>query len=158
MQREKTGLKDLQSKADELANLIKQRSFWPELLNDFNSRIVPNVWVLSLTPMNSANAGDTTSGNPAGGMFRLRPNPDSGSGVSDEAGPSKIGPIDMIQIEGEGNPPDAAFKLVNDFVKNLGESSFVASNGVNLVRPPSVSGSTFTFLLRVTLVKPITFQ
>src|ERR1043166_1118626 len=56
IQNEKAKLDEVKSKADQIASLVKQRSLWPELLQDINQRLVPNVWIVSLAPQSGGPA------------------------------------------------------------------------------------------------------
>ena len=168
---EKSKLADLTSKADEITGLVKQRSFWPELLQDLNTRLEPNLYIVALTPQ----SGDITPG-PQSGAITPGPTPRGGGGsfrrpsieediesptltssATAKQGPQ--GPIDELQIEGEGNhqSDSADLALVNGFAKNLGESPFLVTDGVEIQRPPKTTGSTFAFQLRARLAKPIAF-
>jgi len=168
---EKSKLADLTSKADEITGLVKQRSFWPELLQDLNTRLEPNLYIVALTPQ----SGDITPG-PQSGAITPGPTPRGGGGSfrrptidEDVESPALIssatarqgpqGPIDELQIEGEGNhqSDSADLALVNGFAKNLGESPFLVTDGVEIQRPPKTTGSTFAFQLRARLAKPIAF-
>jgi len=168
---EKSQLADLTSKADEITSLVQQRSFWPELLQDLNTRLEPNLYIVALTPQ----SGDITPG-PQSGAITPGPTPRGGGGsfrrpsieediesptltssATAKQGPQ--GPIDELQIEGEGNhqSDSADLALVNGFAKNLGESPFLVTDGVEIQRPPKTTGSTFAFQLRARLAKPIAF-
>jgi type IV pilus assembly protein PilM len=164
---EKSKLADLTSKADEITGLVKQRSFWPELLQDLNTRLEPNLYIVALTPQ----SGDITPG-PQSGAITPGPTPRGGGSfrrpsIEEEiesptltsSATAKQGPIDELQIEGEGNhqSDSADLALVNGFAKNLRESPFLVTDGVEIQRPPKTTGSTFAFQLRARLAKPIAF-
>ena len=170
---EKSRMADLTSKADEITSLVQQRSFWPELLQDLNTRLEPNLYIIALTPQ----SGDTTPA-PQSGAFTPGPAPRGGGSfrratidedVESAAGMSSAtarqgqqgpqGPINELQIEGEGNhqSDSADLALVNEFAKNLRESPFLAADGVEIQRPPKTMGPTFAFQLRARLAKPIAF-
>jgi type IV pilus assembly protein PilM len=172
---EKSQLADLTSKADEITSLVQQRSFWPELLQDLNMRLEPNLYIIALTPQ----SGDTTPA-PQSGAFTPGPAPRGGGSFrrttidEDESAAAmssatarqgqqgqqgQQGPINELQIEGEGNhqSDSADLALVNEFAKNLRESPFLATDGVEIQRPPKTMGSTFAFQLRARLAKPIAF-
>jgi len=152
---EKSQMADIRSKADDLAGLVKQRSLWPELLQDVNLRLVPNLWIDSLTPQTAAaQAGPGTRGL---GSLRSRMTmevDEPNAAVS--AAPTRQGPIDEIQIEGEGTHSVSDLDLVQKFVNNLRQSSFFDKDGVVIERPPKTTESTFVFQLRAKLAKPIT--
>ena len=163
---EKSQLADLTSKADEITSLVQQRSFWPELLQDLNTRLEPNLWIVALTPQSGATTPGPQSGaitpGPTprgGGSFRRTIDEDVESAALMPSATAKQGPIDELQIEGEGNhqSDSADLALVNEFAKNLRESPFLATDGVEIQRPPKTTGSTFAFQLRARLAKPIAF-
>jgi hypothetical protein len=74
-------------------------------------------------------------------------------------GPGKN--IAEIRIEGAGlhsaDNPEQDIQLVDDFAKNLRESSFYDKTGVVIDVPPNptLQGKTFTFTIRAKLLKPI---
>jgi hypothetical protein len=178
---EKSQLADLTSKADEITSLVQQRSFWPELLQDLNTRLEPNLYIVALTPQSGSGAitpgpqsgaitpgpqsGAITPGTtPRGGGSFRRPTIDEDvespaliSSATARQGPQ--GPIDELQIEGEGNHQSDStdLDLVNGFAKNLRESPFLVTDGVEIQRPPKTTGFTFRFQLRARLAKPIAF-
>ena len=163
---EKSQLADLTSKADEITSLVQQRSFWPELLQDLNTRLEPNLWIVALAPQSGAITPGPQSGaitpeaTPrGGGSFRRTIEEDAESITLMPSATAKQGPIDELQIEGEGNhqSDSADLALVNEFAKNLRESPFLVTDGVEIQRPPKTTGSTFAFQLRARLAKPIAF-
>ncbi|MGD0651123.1 MAG: pilus assembly protein PilM, partial [Verrucomicrobiia bacterium] len=172
---EKSQLADLTSKADEITSLVQQRSFWPELLQDLNTRLEPNLWIVALTPQSGAitpgpQSGAITPGPQSGaitpeptprggGSFRRTIDEDVESSTLMSSATARQGPIDELQIEGEGNhqSDSADLALVNEFAKNLRESPFLVTDGVEIQRPPKATGSTFAFQLRARLAKPIAF-
>jgi hypothetical protein len=142
---------------------------WPELLQDLNTRLVQSLWIVSLTPQSSGQGGQSA----LSGVSATGPTPSGGRAARsvrfieeevDSSGPvasaiTRQGPIDEIQIEGEGNHQSdyADLALVNEFTKNLRESPFLDTNNVVIDRPPKTTGPTFAFQLRARLAKPLAF-
>ena len=109
--------------------------------------------------MNSAQAAAVAAPTAAVNPFSVDSSPSAyGAVVVDNSAALKIGPFDVIQIEGAGQPAAEGFKLVTDLQKALNESPYVSSNGVNIVTPPRAEGNGFSFLLKVPLTKPISIQ
>jgi type IV pilus assembly protein PilM len=165
---EKSQLADLTTKADEIAGLVQQRSLWPELLQDLNTRLVQSLWIVSLTPQSgqggqSALSGVSATGPTPGGSrparSRIIIDEEVDASAPSASATARQGPIDEIQIEGEGNhqSDSADLALVNEFTKNLRESPFLDTNNVVIDRPPKTIGPTFAFQLRAKLVKPLAF-
>ena len=61
LDREQKHFTDIQSKADRIVSLVQQRSLWPEILQDLNSRIGPNIWVVAMIPQTGDGAGSASS-------------------------------------------------------------------------------------------------
>ena len=169
--KEQQQLTEVQGKADQIVSLVQQRSLWPEILQDINTRIGSNLWVVSLLPQGET--AETEHARPVAPTGRGR-----GRAVEDEreeaapvargggapapnapAGPKTIG---ELRIEGAGTHlpqnPERDFELVDGFVKSLRESPYFDKAGVVIDVPPNptMRGSTFTFTMRAKFAKPIT--
>jgi type IV pilus assembly protein PilM len=169
--KEQQQLTEVQGKADQIVSLVQQRSLWPEILQDINTRIGSNLWVVSLLPEGET-ASETEHARPAAPIGRGR-----GRAVEDEheeaapaargsaptpsatAGPKSIA---EVRIEGAGTHlpqnPERDFELVDGFVRSLRESPYFDKSGVVIDVPPNptMRGSTFTFTMRAKFAKPIT--
>jgi type IV pilus assembly protein PilM len=164
--REQNQLSDVQSKAGQIVSLVDQRSLWPELLQDLASRLGSNIWVVSFTP-----DADIPGGTAPSAAARPRMLGRGGRGDEEEsappptASPSPVGGsgrnIAEVRIEGAGvhsaENPEQDIQLVDDFVKNLKESSFYDKSGVVIDVPPNptLQAKTFTFTIRAKLLKPV---
>ena len=170
--REQGLLTELQKKADQITGLVQQRSLWPEILQDVNVRLVPDLWIVSLTPQLAATAtsdgGGRAPAQPARGRGRVVTRDDESGGEEEPAyipsgGGAPAGPrmITDLRIEGAGNHsednPEHDLQLVDNFARNLRESSYFETNGVDIVELPNamVKDPTFKFTLRAKLSKPI---
>lgn len=162
--REQTQLKEMDDRADEIVQLVSQRSQWPELLQDLTVRLSSNIWIVSFTPQSdtSPTAAAPSEGRPQGfgrRVVRGEPPPDSGNPGGPVANAPKA--IDEVRIEGAGihstENPERDIQLVDDFAKSLRESPFYDKTGVVIDVPPdpTLQGQTFTFTLRAKLQKPI---
>jgi type IV pilus assembly protein PilM len=169
LSREQTHLKELRDKANEIVSLVDQRSLWPELLQDLNSRVGSNIWIVSFTPQAetpggaSASPGGAASSSPAGPRHRPgAPEPQNepigAGGASATAGGKTIG---EILIDGAGihstDNPERDIQSVDDFAKSLRESPFYDKTGVVIDVPPdpTMQRQIFTFTLRAKLLKPL---
>ncbi len=168
--REQQLLADVQGKADQIVSLVQQRSLWPELLQDINLRIGSNLWIVSLSPQTEGAAGPGSAPGPRPppiGRARGRnpaeepepePQPTPGATPGGTAAPKVIA---ELQLEGAGvhltENPERDFQLVEEFAKNLRESPYFDKTGVVIDVPPNptMRGPTFTFTMRMRLMKPI---
>jgi hypothetical protein len=169
--REDTGLKEVESKADQIVSLIGQRSLWPELLQDLNLRLSSNIWIVSFIPQQSDAAGGGAVVQP---VARAQPGRGRSSRSEDESPaesrdgappPAANAPkvIGEIRIDGAGihsaENPGRDFDLVDDFRKSLSESSFYDKGPggvvIEVAPSPTSQGLTFTFTIRAKLSKPI---
>lgn len=158
VQREYQELQQLRGRANSLVNLAQQRSYWPSLLQDLNTRLVPGLWVLALDPQSGEQAAPATT--PAG-----HPMGRGGRGAA-PAGPvgAPAGPaarlITEILIVGAGQhsteDPGHDLKLVDEFAANLRQSPYFDPQGVEIAKPPPMTPELeFTFELRVKLKQPL---
>ena len=161
IQDEKAKLDEVKSKADQIASLVKQRSLWPELLQDINQRLVPSVWIVSLAPQSGGPAAPAAVPHGGGSFRRIRREEEE---AAPEMPQQPTGPvaINEIRIDGAGLQSPEALRLVDEFANKLRESRFADSaapeKGVEIVTPPAAMGRdpVFTFTLRIKLAKPIT--
>ena len=171
LNREQSQLSEVQDKASQIASLVDQRSLWPELLQDLTSRLGSNIWIVSFAPDSDVPGAAASVAAPApvahprilgrggrGEDEESAPPPTSNSAPAG-GGPGKN--IAEIRIEGAGlhsaDNPEQDIQLVDDFAKNLRESSFYDKTGVVIDVPPNptLQGKTFTFTIRAKLLKPI---
>ena len=160
---EKTKLDEVKSKADQIAGLVKQRSLWPELLQDINGRLVPNVWIVSVAPESSTapTAGGPTP--PRGGR-RLTRNAEEEEPPAETAAPAAQGPVALneLRIVGAGLNSSEAFTMLREFAQRLRASPFADSaageKSVDIVNTSAGMSRdpVFTFTLVMKLAKPIT--
>ena len=163
MKQEKQKVDEVKARADQVANLIKQRSLWPQFLEDINERLVPGVWVVSLVPQSSAPAAAAAP--PRGGRGRRNPSPDEeGGGGEAPVAQQPRGPVSLneIKIEGAGFNSQDAFTVLREFAQRLRASPFADSTAgeksVDIVTTSAGMGKEpiFTFTLIMKLAKPIT--
>ena len=158
---EKGKLDEVKGKADQIAALVKQRSVWPEMLQDINGRLVPNVWILSVTPQSSTPTAGGGSAAPRGGR-RARGSEEESP--PPEAAPVQQGPVVLneVRIEGAGLNSTDAFTMLREFAQRLRASPFADSaageKSVDIVTTSAGMGREpiFTFTLIMKLAKPIT--
>jgi type IV pilus assembly protein PilM len=161
LKQEQAALSDLRANADQVAAVAEQRSFWPQFLTDFNQRIVSNVWITAIVPKPCGSA-EATEGSPPpmGGRGRGRMMTQPEEPADGPAAPAPPGCVEL-QIEGGGPHTPDDLKLVDQFARNLRESSFfdksAPEQGVVIERPPGAMSdeAEFTFTIRARLAKPI---
>jgi type IV pilus assembly protein PilM len=153
-------LSKVKGEADRIVTVVKQRSLWPELLNDLNQRVPQNLWITALLPQTTTGgAGGTTPAAPGGRFLRGRTLTRlEEEAAANEATP-QTGPSHITEIAIDGGGPHTAedLKLVDEFANNLRQSPFYDKTGVDIEKPPSAMGreTTFTFTIRAKLLKPI---
>src|ERR1041384_1976760 len=159
---EKAKLDEVKGKADQIASLVKQRSLWPELLQDINQRLVPNVWIMSLAPQSGDSAASPAPTRGGGASLRRRRVEEEEAPY--EGAPQPKGPvaINEIRIDGAGLQSPEAFSVIREFATKLRSSPFADStageNSVVIVTTTAGMGkeAVFTFTLVLKLAKPIT--
>jgi hypothetical protein len=143
-----------------LLNVVKARSFWPQLLEDLNARLPKeNIWVTELVPL--------SNGKPVIGI----PAPPGGAPQSAISAPTPITPtrpagkgggpaIDGLLIRGLylWNPRQQ--EVVVDYFKNLVASPFFAIDPKNQqkVMKPTMPNNTewaFPYELQLDLKEPL---
>jgi len=154
----------IRQRLDNIADVVLQRSFWPRLLDDLNSRVVSNVWLVSITP--SAHGAIT---NRAATAAAEEPVESVDAPETPPPTPSQTAmvksnlPIAYLRLSGAGNHGEEDLKLVDDFRNQLRESPFFEKSKdgkgeVEIEVPPEmVRGGVFTFVLRAKLAKPIRY-
>jgi type IV pilus assembly protein PilM len=156
---EQARINELKGKADEIVTLIHQRSLWPELLQDINTRLVPHLWIVSLSPSGGAAGGGPQPAR-GGRGGRGRPPPPGGEEPAVET-PTQASAvpttISEIRIEGEGIRGANDLQLVDQFRNNLAASKFFDKDHVEIELPPNPMEKrpVFNFRLRAKLVHPI---
>ncbi|NQU11663.1 type IV pilus assembly protein PilM [bacterium] len=186
IKKEDAQIRELVGHAGSLVQLIDRRSYWPALLEDLSTRMVPNTWIVSFHPQRSsatpsAPASPRTRGRgmapptatmmpapvPPGGMmpppmFAGGMMPGGGRAAATTAQAKDGNALTEIQINGAGrhdfSNPGMDVQLVNRVAQHLRGSPFVDREGVEIVNPPPLMSTdpVFNFTLRVRLTKPIT--
>ena len=72
IQREQKDMAEMAKKADQIAGVIRQRNYWPELMQELNVRIIPNIWINAMIPLEMGVAPLAT---PAGAGRDAGPSP-----------------------------------------------------------------------------------
>ena len=168
VQRESKQITDLRQRANEISSLVRQRSSWPSLLQDLNSRVVSNLWIISLTPQTTASEGTASAPPPTS---RPTPHLMHGRGLMPATEAEEVAPptgassgqttIRWLTIEGRGshnfNNSAMDLRMVNQFAQNLRESRFFDKTGVEIAAPPDLMTDkpTFSFTLKAKLAHPI---
>ena len=171
-QKQQRARDELKGKADQISELVHQRTYWTELLQDLNLRVSSNVWIVSLVPetASSAAAGGvpgaiTAPGHatPSGFRRTMEEAPVEAPAATAVAIPGATTSFSELRIEGAGNHSADDLKLVDALAKSLRESPFFDQNapekGVDITAPPKAEKdqTIFTFQLRVKLKEPITY-
>ncbi len=167
LQTEQRQLDEVKGKAEQVAAVVNQRSLWPELLDDLNQRIVPNLWITSLQPQ-SPGATVQTATPRGGGRGRQQSEEREPAEPAEPAEPTAPSAaavstsLTELHIEGGGPHGGDDLERVAMFANNLRESHFFDSSapekGVVIEKPPSAMGKevTFSFVIRAKLARPIT--
>jgi Tfp pilus assembly protein PilN len=165
---QKRQLDDVKGKADQIVTVLKQRSFWPEFLDDFTRRVPQGIWITELRPLTAAEAASpTTAGGEEGGgprrPGRFQSQENEERAPITEAPAASAGPttITDIEIAGGGQHTMQDLTLVAGFADSLRQSSFFGTNATDVVleKPPSAmpKEAEFTFMIRAKLATPITY-
>jgi len=138
---------------DNITGLVEQRSWWPLLLEDLNTRAVSNVWLVSIVSTNQAAAAKVAAPveeptEPTEPEENPQP-PHPASKVVSNA------PIAWLRLSGAGNHGDEDLKLVEEFKENLAASTNFFSSVEMEVPPAMTSERIFNFVLRAKLAKPL---
>ncbi len=168
LQTEQGQLAEVKGKAEQVAAVVNQRSLWPELLDDLNQRIVPNLLITSLQAQSPGATGQPATGGgrrPSRHAQEERETAAETAETTETAAPS-ASPVSTslteLHIEGGGPHGGDDLERVATFANNLRESHFFDSSapekGVVIERPPSAMGKevTFSFIIRAKLAHPIT--
>jgi type IV pilus assembly protein PilM len=153
--REKQELDKLRTQADLLVNLVQERSYWPSLLQDLNTRLVPGLVIVKLEPQSvePAVAASRASG------WMARPGPV----IAPVTAANVARRITDLVIVGAGHhsteDPGLDGKQVAEFAANLRQSPFFDPQGIEISRLPNLMlrEQEFTFELRVKLKQPLSY-
>lgn len=157
--------------ADNIANLVEQRSWWPMLFEDLSQRLVSNIWLASIAPGDAAITGiagstDTAFSSPVDSeaILRRRFQMEAGERTRGTGSAAPAGtvatnaPVTFLRICGAGNHGPDDLKRVYEFKEKLRSSSFFEKDGVDIeVPPPMIREGAFTFTLRAKLAKPLKY-
>ena len=154
----KKQISSLDSVATPLIGAVNDRDFWPQMLDDLNSRLPENdIWITELGATSGGKvlgAGEKRAGESA----PVTPQPISGAAVKTAAGAKSI---DGILVRGLYLYNPKQQEIVVDYLRNLANSPlfaldtktperFIKSNSV-----PNDSEWAFPFELQLTLRKPV---
>ena len=155
-----------------LSRSVKQRSLWPELLQDFEltgrheylDRILHpaggNPFRQPLPPRGQRCALAVCSDDARAWGGRTAATPEPNTDGASTAGASKT--LGELRIEGAGihsaDNPGARYPVGRRFCEELARVTILRQSGRGDRRAarPDVAGQTFTFTLRAKLLKPIT--
>jgi type IV pilus assembly protein PilM len=123
-------LKNQQEAALPFIKLSEEREFWPNLIQDVNSRLKGDlVWVVSIKPLDGAESPEAKAGKLAKGKVdgaeKTR-----GKGSGPNASASRPG----VMLRGLYLSNSDNAKVVDDFVRNLGESDLYEVSRDELTR------------------------
>ena len=153
----------LDSLAAPLVGIVNERGFWPQILEDLNSRLPKeNIWITELIPTSggkpilpagaASGATSQTSANEPGTLAAI---------VPPRKGPVVTGPaIDGVLLRGLYLSNPRQQELVVDYFKNLVGSPFFAIDPNNQARviKPTMANNTdwaFPYELRLDLKRPM---
>ncbi|MEI6085256.1 MAG: type IV pilus assembly protein PilM [Verrucomicrobiota bacterium] len=154
-------LKEVIASADQVAGVVQQRSYWMDLLNDFNQRCTTNIWVSVLTPETcggtaSVGGGGGSAPRHGRGPDMEEPAPAAPAAPSSGSAPS----CTELRIDGGGRHSTNDLDLVDQFARSLRGSTFfdktAPEQGVVIETFPSMTQeATFNFSIRAKLNKPL---
>jgi type IV pilus assembly protein PilM len=168
VKKENTELENLKASATKIADIVAERAYWPQLMQDLSGRMVPKVWLTGMTPdtgTTAAAAPVPRAGLGRAGMMGFAPPPGDSSGLRPGAAGGDTTTVTELRIEGTGEHVDDAadVRLVDELAKQLRNSPFfdqtAIDKGVEIIAPPKTDKGRpfFTFTLRVKLAKPISY-
>lgn len=154
---ELTKLNHLKQRTETITSLVEARTHWTEFLQDLQSRLTEDLWIVSLTPEAGATSAPTApTARPAVIGRGFRPSAEPEAPAAAAAGSLTV--FHEIRIVGEGAHSGNDLKLVDDFKERLRESPFFDKNSVDISEPPPMTKDpVFKFTIRAKLAKPITF-
>jgi len=162
IQRERQELEQVRARADVLVRLVQQRSYWPSLLQDLNSRLTPGLWLTTIEPQtaeSSAGPARPAGGRPLG-RGRILPVDEGDKPPATAAGEAQRITELLLSGGGRHSPenPGQDLKLVDEFAASLRQSPFFDPQGVEIAKPPNpmTTEPEFQFALRVKLKRPLT--
>lgn len=148
-------LEQLRDKAGQVANFVNQRGAWIEILQEINTRLAPNVWIVSFNPQTGSGAAPPPPVRRSSrtGESEAPPPPPPPSTGGDSV--SEI----VIKGEGQRGKFGEELQIVDQLAGRLRESALFGKDGVDVTEYPNpmLSGSTFTFTLRLKLANPVRF-
>jgi type IV pilus assembly protein PilM len=160
LSREQNQLNDLKSKADDMAKVVIQRTFWQDFLSDLGQRAVQGMWI-TLLQAQAASAPGQPSAATGGGGGGIRHRMEEGAPPQPQAATAQPTTLDEIYIEGAGPHTAEDLHLIDEFAGKLRESSFFDHNapekGVVIDKTTGTLGGQplFTFVLRCKLATPL---
>ena len=150
-------LNELKSKAEDVAGVVMQRTFWQDFLNDLNQRVaVPSIWITVLRPQPSTITAPVPT---HGGGSRRRGEEDEVAAPQPASAPSTA--LDEIYIEGAGPHSADDLKLIDELASKFRESPFFDKNapekGVVIDKTTGTMGGQllFNFTIRAKLAQPL---
>ncbi len=148
---EKARLDELHGQSAQLEALVRQRSVWIDVLQDINSRLVPNVWLMSFDPQVSGTAAPPPAEPRASRDVRAAPPPPPPS--------SGAKFVNEVIIKGEGHRGrfGEELQVTDKLATNLRESPLFGKDGVDVTEYPNpmLGGPTFTFTMRLRLLSAV---
>jgi type IV pilus assembly protein PilM len=160
LSREQNQLNDLKSKADDMAKVVIQRTFWQDFLSDLGQRAVQGMWI-TLLQAQAASAPGQPSAATGGGGGGIRHRMEEEAPPQPQAATAQPTTLDEIYIEGAGPHTAEDLHLIDEFAGKLRESSFFDHNapekGVVIDKTTGTLGGQplFTFVLRCKLATPL---
>jgi len=154
-------LAEIKARADKIADVAHERSFWMDLLDDFNQRCDSNIWINVLTPESCGGGGSGGSSSAPrsagrGRQAEMEPTPQPTPAPSQANSPG----CTELRINGGGRHSTNDLDVVDQFARNLRDSPFfdksAPEQGVVIEEPPSMAReATFNFIIRAKLLKPV---
>ena len=160
---EQIKLEDLKAKAGQVVELWRQRSFWPEFLDDFSQRWNSNIWVTAFVPEICTAIPITTPTAASTGGTHLGGRQGAASPTPSITAAPEATPVGCteIRIEGAGPGTIDALQTVDELARSLRKSPYINTNapeqGIVIERWP-VGGTReayFTFTIKARLAKPV---
>ncbi len=163
---EKSRFDHAQSHANQIVSVVEERTLWPDFLQDFNSRLVPNLWVVSFEPQAQPTATRESVGGrgsrlgmpPGPGIPGMESPPETPAPKpAEEALPAGT----EIVVNGAGHRdlmnPETDVQVVNMFAQNLRASPHIISNSVEITALPDPMSTNdwLSFTLRFRLTRQL---
>ncbi|MCG3148126.1 MAG: Cell division protein FtsA [Verrucomicrobiae bacterium] len=163
IKKRQTDLTEIKASADQVAGVVQERSFWMDLLNDFNQRCISNLWITTLVPEACGGSAAAPGGGGGGaprnfgrGGFQAEPDVPPPTAAAATATPG----CTELRIDGGGFHTMNDLDVVDQFARNLRQSDFfdktAPEQGVVIETFPSMTReATFNFSIRARLKKPV---